>query len=64
MIKGREGRVTYATGAFDIQVLLPLMTNPPSTSSTTVSMLAGSEPWLGSVRPWEIIIMIRMMMRR
>ena len=42
---------THATGAFDIHVLLPLSTNPPSTSSATVSIPAGSEPWFGSVKP-------------
>ena len=35
---------TYATGALEIQVLLPLRMNPPSTSSAVVSIPAGSEP--------------------
>lgn len=47
---------TYATGAFEIHVLDPLMTNPPSTSVAVVSIPAGSEPWLGSVRPCIVLI--------
>jgi hypothetical protein len=35
---------TYAAGAFDIQVLLPLRMKPPSVSSHVVSIPAGSEP--------------------
>ena len=35
---------TYATGALEIHVLLPLRMNPPSTSSAVVSIPAGSEP--------------------
>jgi hypothetical protein len=35
---------TYATGAFEIQVLLPLRMKPPSVSSHVVSIPAGSEP--------------------
>ena len=42
----------YATGAFEIQVLLPFMMNPPSVASAVVSMPAGSDPWLGSVKPY------------
>lgn len=34
----------HATGALVIQVLLPLMVNPPSTSSAVVSIPAGSDP--------------------
>lgn len=48
-------RETHATGALLIQVLLPLITNPPpevsETSSAVVSIPAGSEPWFGSVKP-------------
>ncbi len=46
---------THATGAFEIHVLDPLMTNPPSTSVAVVSIPAGSEPWLGSVRPYNVL---------
>lgn len=46
---------TYATGAFEIHVLDPLITNPPSTSVAVVSIPAGSEPWLGSVRPCIVL---------
>jgi len=38
-------------GALVIHVLLPRRVNPPSVSSAVVSIPAGSEPWLGSVRP-------------
>jgi len=44
---------THATGALEIQVLLPCRINPPSASSAVVSMFPGSEPWLGSVKPWQ-----------
>ena len=43
--------ITYAAGAFDIQVFAPLRIKPPSTSSAEVSIPAGSDPWFGSVRP-------------
>lgn len=39
-----KGEMAYATGAFEIQVLLPLRMKPPSTSSAVVSMLPGSDP--------------------
>jgi len=42
---------SYAIGEFVIHVLLPLSTKPLSISSAVVSMLAGSDPWFGSVRP-------------
>lgn len=48
-----ESEHTYATGAFEIHVFAPLRTKPPSTSSATVSIPAGSEPWFGSVNPLE-----------
>lgn len=49
---------TYATGELDIHVLLPLITNPPSTSVAVVSILPGSEPWLGSVNPYVVHVSI------
>lgn len=52
MIRYRE-RSAHATGALEIQVLLPCRINPPSTSSAVVSMFPGSEPWLDSVKPWQ-----------
>lgn len=50
-MKPGEKEVTYATGAFVIQVLLPLRMKPPSASSAVVSIPAGSDPWFGSVSP-------------
>lgn len=38
-------------GAFVIHVFWPLITHPPSFFVAVVSMLDGSEPWFGSVRP-------------
>src|SRR5690625_2289871 len=42
---------TSAIGELVIQVLVPVSTYPPSTFLARVSMLPGSEPWLGSVSP-------------
>ena len=42
---------TSAIGLLVIHILAPFMMKPPSTGLARVSMLAGSEPWLGSVRP-------------
>jgi len=50
----RKCNGTHATGALEIQVLLPLIMNPPSTSSAVVSIPAGSEPWFGSVSPYWV----------
>ena len=48
-----EGKGTHATGAFEIHVLLPFSSYPPSeVLVATVSIPAGSEPWFGSVRPY------------
>lgn len=41
-----------ATGALEIQVLLPLRTQPSDVLVAVVSIEEGSEPWLGSVRPY------------
>ena len=38
-------------GALVIHILAPLRMKPPSTGRARVIMLAGSEPWLGSVSP-------------
>ena len=42
---------TSAMGLLVIHILLPLSRKPPSTGRARVSMLPGSLPWLGSVRP-------------
>ena len=42
---------TSAMGALVIHILAPFMMKPPSTGLARVIMLAGSEPWLGSVSP-------------
>ena len=42
---------TSAKGELLIQFLAPLRLNPPSTVRARVTMLPGSEPWSGSVRP-------------
>ena len=44
---------TSATGALEIHVLLPFSVHPSFVLVAVVSMEDGSEPWLGSVRPWE-----------
>jgi hypothetical protein len=38
-----------------IHILLPVSLKPPSTLRARVTMLPGSEPWFGSVRPKQPI---------
>jgi hypothetical protein len=42
---------TSAIGELVIHILAPLSRNPPGTFAACVTMLPGSEPWSGSVRP-------------